>query len=249
MNDFNFLDKMGINILRIRVFRAIDDLESCNKFAYGHMQILKSYGVPVVSSAKTDWFYNPGVYVLIIETLRDHIVIGGVKIHIANDNYALPIENALGEQYPCVYDLVKQETENGTGELCGLWNSIEAAGKGYSTLLMQAGVAQAGIAVASQLNLKSLFALASPWTLATTLKLGFSIEKSIGNNGFLPYPTADLLATLLIVKDIKKLELADSIYKERINDLRNNPQQKKQETGPKGTIDIEYDLIIPNTAK
>ena len=54
-------------MLSIRVFRAIDDLKSCEKFAEGHANVLKDYGVTKVTSARTDWFFNPGVYVVLVE--------------------------------------------------------------------------------------------------------------------------------------------------------------------------------------
>lgn len=232
-------------MVRIRAFRAIDDVDSCRKYAQGHENVLRSYNIPVVTSANTDWFYNPNVFVLSVEIAETQQVIGGTKIHVATDlTSVLPFEDALGDMDTKISQLMLPYKLNGTGELCGLWNSKEAAGLGYSVLLTEAGVAEAGIAFAKQLKLKSLFVLCAPWTVKMTQQAGFTIEESLGNKGTFPYPKPDLLATLLVIKDLERLDNADAIERERIFDLRKNPRQRKTEKGPKGDLDIEYDLLI-----
>ena len=56
-------------MLKIRAFKAVDDLESCKRFAEGHANVLRDYGVTKVTSSKNDWFFNPEVYVVLVETL------------------------------------------------------------------------------------------------------------------------------------------------------------------------------------
>lgn len=230
--------------IKMRAFKATDDLETCKKFALGHRQVLESYGIPKVTSSNDSWFFDNGVFVLVVESLSGDEIFGGARIHLANNMRPLPMEDALGKIDEKIYDLVKRFSVGGTGELCGLWLTRETSGKGFSVLLTEASVAEAGIAIVQQLQLGSLFVLCAPWTVAMTKNAGFTIEESVGNNGTFHYPTADLLATLLLLKDIDTLSTADSNQRERIFDLRLNPKQKKMETGPKGKLEIEYDLSL-----
>jgi len=231
-------------MVRIRAFRAANDPISCEKFAEGHRQVLISYGINKVTSSNLEWISNPEVYVILVESLIDNKILGGTRIHIANESQPLPMETALGKMDQKILDMVGQYKNDGTGELCGLWTSKETSGKGISILLTEAGVAEAGIALAKQLKLKSLFVLCAPWTVGMAQNAGFSIEDSVGDKGTFPYPKPDLLATLLVIKDIDKLEAATPTGRERIYDLRNNPRQKKIENGPKGDLEIEYDLLV-----
>lgn len=231
-------------MVRIRAFRAIDDIESCRKFSEGHSEVLASYGIKKVTSTNTQWFSNPGVYVILVESINDQKILGGTRIHVANAIQPLPMEEALVSIDSKVNDLIKQFSIFNTGELCGLWTSKETSGKGFSILLTDAGVAEAGIALAQQLKLKSIFVLCAPWTVSMAENAGFVIEKSVGSMGTFPYPTPDLLATLLVISDVQKLETANDIERERIFDLRKNPKQKKIEKGLKGEVEVEYDLIV-----
>ena len=55
------------DLVTIRSFTAIDDPEICEEFYEGHINVLRSYGVEPISSAKNQWFHNPEVYGLIAE--------------------------------------------------------------------------------------------------------------------------------------------------------------------------------------
>lgn len=230
----------------MRAFRAINDKESGLKFAEGHHNVLKSFGVLQVTSADVSWLSNPDVYVIIVENTVDQRVLGGARIHVANQKFPLPMEGALGEMDPRVCQLVAEQVSRGVGELCGLWTAKEATGQGLSILLTDAGVAEAGIALAHQLELAWLYVLCAPWTVKMASNAGFTIVESVGNKGTFMYPMADLLATLLVIDDIDTLAHATPEERERIYDLRQNPKQTKTEYGPKGKLEIEYDLFVPD---
>lgn len=216
------------------------------KFAEGHHNVLKSYGVTQVTSADLSWLSNPDVYVIIVETTAGQRVLGGTRIHVANENFPLPMEGALGVIDPRVCQLVAEQRARGVGELCGLWTAKEATGQGLSILLTDAGVAEAGIALAQQLELASLYVLCAPWTMKMASNAGFTIVEAVGNKGTFMYPMPDLLATLLVIDDIDTLARATPEERERIYDLRRNPKQTKVEYGPKGKLEVEYDLFVSN---
>lgn len=231
-------------MVRIRAFRAVNDTLSCEKFAEGHRQVLISYGINQVTSSNLEWLSNPEVYVILVESLTDNKILGGTRIHVANNIKPLPMEDALGKMDGKVHALVKKKSLQSTGELCGLWTSRETSGKGISILLTEAGVAEAGIALAQRLKLNSIFVLCAPWTVQMAKNAGFVIEDSVGDMGKFPYPKPDLLATLLVIYDLETLKAATPNERERIYDLRNNPKQIRIESGPKGDFEIEYDLVI-----
>ncbi|MBS1688429.1 MAG: hypothetical protein JSS96_06875, partial [Bacteroidetes bacterium] len=136
-----------------------------------------------------------------------------------------------------VYDLVDKYRGNRTGELCGLWNSKAIAGKGFSFLLTKMGVA-----LAILLKMNSLFVLCAPYTVEMCEKAGFVVEDSIGDKGKFIYPKLDLIATILLIKDLYNLPTADSDFKKRILDLASNPVQVSVETGPKGDFEVDFNL-------
>src|SRR5215203_4665582 len=114
--------------LKIKSFRAIDDKDSCRQFAEGHAKVLLDYGVTKVTSSSTDWFYNPSVYVMMAENANTNEVVGGIRIHVADGKNRLPMEDAISIVDSSVYGLIDRHTQDGTAELCGLWNSKTTAG-------------------------------------------------------------------------------------------------------------------------
>lgn len=225
----------------IRIFRADQEIDSCMRYIEGHRKVLEAYGVTQVTSANIDWVYHPSTYIVLVESTEDGRVLGGGRIQIADGKIPLPIETAIDKLDPKIYDLVKAESEKyGTGEYCGLWNSREVAGYGIGSILL----IRIGIAMMDKLNIGSLFAFASPVTLKLSLKVGYKVLREVGINGTFYYPKEDLLATALMLDDPHELTTAIPSERERILDLKKNPVQKTIESGPKGEIEVDYDLRI-----
>jgi hypothetical protein len=228
-------------MLRIRTFKAIDDLESCKRFAEGHANVLRDYGVTKVTSSKNDWFYNPDAYVAIVEEKNSGEVVGGERIHLVNKKFPLPIEEAVSIVEKRIYGLVSSYADNKiTGELCGLWNAKSIAGRGVSWLLTKLGVG-----MAQMIGMDSLFVLCAPYTVEMCQRAGFEIETSIGNQGTFVYPKLDLIATALVVKDMVNLGSADELVRNEIFNYTKNPVSQTIELGPKGETEIEYDILLP----
>lgn len=232
-------------MLRIKVFRAIDDLESCKRFAEGHANVLRDYGVTKVTSSKNDWFYNPDVYVALVEMEDTGVVVGGERIHLANKDFPLPIEEAVSIVEERIYDLVASYADNKkTGELCGLWNAKAIAGKGVSILLTKLGVA-----LANRLKMDSLFVLCAPYTVSMCQAAGFEIETSIGNQGTFIYPKLDLVATALVVKDVIGLNTANDGFRKEIFSYIETPVSNTIVLGEKGETEVAYNLLLSNMDK
>lgn len=232
-------------MISIRAFKAIDNPISCEKYIEGHRKLLESYGVAEIVAPNHNWVQDPGAYVIIVENMITGKTLGGTRIQIRSEMLSLPLEDAVGKMDKKVYDLVNEYDKNGTAEFCGLWNSREVAGMGIgSVFLVRAGVARAGVVIANELNIQSLFALCASYTLPIAKKAGFIVESSVGDNGTFPYPKDEFKAIVAINKDLKKLSYATDYERKEINDLRKNPIQTKIEKGPRGETTVLYDLKI-----
>lgn len=232
-------------MFKIRSFRAISDRASSLKFAEGHGRVLTAIGVETVSSAEPDWINNPGAYCIIVESVDGLKVYGGARIQVKSDKYPLPLEEAIGKLDPKIYEVVEDYNKSGTAELCGLWNSREVAGMGIGSILLgRACVARAGLVLADQLQLGSLFALCASYTLKMALGTGFEVERSVGDNGKFAYPKEDFIAVTAVHKNLKNLSTAKPEEKGAIKSLRENPYQEREEKGPKGISVVIYDLRL-----
>ena len=62
--------------------------------------------------------------------------------------------------------------------------------------------------------------------------------------GFTTYPKLDLIATAVIISNLRTLENAEPDIRDMVFDLIENPVQIKKESGPRGDIEVMYDLKI-----
>lgn len=232
---------------RIRAFRATTDQEACLKFIEGHRHILETVGVNQVTSSKDEWMYNPASFAIIVESLDKQKVYGGARINVANGITPLPIEEATGYMDNKIYNMVKALSQNGTGELCGSWNSREASGLGIGAFF----ITRAGVAIAEQIGISSIWALCAPYTVKFSERVGCIVVDRLGNHGTFYYPKQDLLATAVLLEDTEKLNFADPYEAEKIRSLRLQPKQFCREQVPYRTreIDIEWDLEIKDASK
>ncbi len=235
------LFKDGRPVVRLRAFRAIDDPATCERFIEGHARVLTAIGVKKVTSSKDEWMFNPAAFVLIVESLDGENVYGGARVHVAGGTQPLPIEEATGNMDSKIFDLVWAYARQGTGEVCGLWNSREIAGYGVGSIFLT----RAAVAISTQIGLKSLFALCAPYTVAMAQSVGYQLETSVGNNGTFYYPKLDLLATTLILQDVKELSSANDDEREAIFQIRKQVNLTTVEKLRKREIEIEYKLELP----
>lgn len=227
--------------VRLRAFRAIDDPDSCALFVEGHAHVLTSIGVTKVTSSNNEWTKNPAAFVLIVESIDGRKVYGGARVHVAGGSDLLPIELATGHMDKTVYDLIWNYAQNGTGELCGLWNSREIAGYGIGCIFL----IRAAVAIAYQIGLQSLCALCAPYTIKPVESVGMEHETSIGNDGTFYYPKLDLLATTMILRDVATLSKADEEDRIAIFKLRDNLKIVRKEVLRKKEVIINYEILIP----
>lgn len=223
--------------ITLRAFHAVSEPETAYRFFQGHVNVLKSYGVDPISSARKEWTENPAVFGIIAE--RGTEVVGGVKIHKTGGTQMLPVEEGVGYMDERLYDIVRHYGKTGAGEACGLWNARDLSGWGLSRIMMIAIVA-----LAEQIEVQTLFGLSSDHTLPLFQEFGYEIIRVLGNNGDFVYPTPDYLARVIIM-DAKTLSRALPYNREVIFALRAQPEQLRQEKSNKGVLNINYKLKLP----
>lgn len=226
--------------VNIKVFRADKNPEDCLRYVEGHHKVLESYGVTQVTSASVDWMNEPYSYIIFGEDAENGKVLGGGRIQLDGGTLPIPVVNAIEKLDPRIKEYVRQKALYRTGEYCGLWNSREVAGFGIGSIFLM----RVGVAVIDQLRLGSLFAFASQATYKNSLNIGFRIIRNLGINGIFYYPKEDLIATALVIDDPIQLSGADQNERDKIFNFRTHPVQRVIESGPRGEIEVDYDLHI-----
>lgn len=127
------------------------------------------------------------------------------------------------------------------GEVCGLWNSRKFAPKLGITVLLSI----AAISICDQMNVKNLFAICAGYTLPMARRLGFEIERSVGNDGEFIYPNSNFVARVLRMNCIT-LATSNNQYRNEILELRTDRNRDKKITMESGEIDLHYDLGLTN---
>ena len=224
--------------IKIRAYKASDNLGLCEKFLYGHKQVLINYGITNITTNNDDWMKWDSVYCVIAEK-ENGTIVSGIRIHLADGKNLLPVEKAIGKIDPKIHDIVKHYFDKGIGELCALWNAKEVAGMGLSILLVRAG-----ISAANQLKCQILLGIGADYTLKMFNKVGFVVNNSLGNNGEFIYPNENYVARVLGILNAKDLATAEKFDRDRMFDLRKNPVQNCNEMGSKHQIEIQYNLLI-----
>lgn len=229
-------------MIKIRAFRAIDDYDACQKFILGHQKVLENIGVKKVTSSKNEWAENPAAFVIIVESLDGSKVYGGSRVHVSGGTQLLPIEEATGFMDKTIYDIVNEYAYNGTGEICGLWNSREVAGMGIGSVFLT----RACVAIAEQIKLDSLFALCAPYTVKMAESVGYHLLDKVGNKGTFYYPKLDLVATAMILEDVETISKAEPEERAHIETMRHNLNGKRIEILRGKELEIDFQLEIPN---
>jgi len=230
------------NEIRIRAFRAPDDIDTCRKFIIGHKRVLEIYGISNISTNTEDWIYSRSIFVVVVETLDGEKLYGGARVQVADGVTPLPIEVATGKMDPSIYSIVREKAQFGTGELSGLWNSKEVAGLGIGSIFPS----RVSVVIAEQIGLTSMFSLCSPTTVRFNQWIGSKVLETVGNDGTFYYPKLDLVATACFLEDVTTLKDAHPREREKMLFLRKNLQCVVPEKSPFKNlyVNVHYDLKI-----
>lgn len=232
---------MNRHRIAIRIFKATREPHTCLDYMRKHQEVLSVFGIQMITSNNNRWVDNPGIYVIVAESMDTGEMMAGIRIQLARGNQELPIADATGHIDPRVYEVIKTYDEQGlTGEITALWNGRTYKGIGLSSLLITASTA-----VLNQLNVSSILGLCDTRNIDTMRDNGgYTIEASIGMEGYFYYPKQGLKAWAIILRDPKTVKHALPDVRELISDLRKNPDQRKMLTRGDALLDIDFKLTI-----
>jgi N-acyl-L-homoserine lactone synthetase len=221
-----------------RAYHAPANRDVCMQFLAGHVKVLKDYGITNITTNTQEWMDWHCVWLIVaLNELGE--VQGGIRVHMADGEHLLPVEKAIGKIDPKIHEIVEQYRHEGVGELCALWNSKEVAGAGLSMLLTRAG-----ISIVNQVGIKTLMGICADYTLKMFSRVGFVVDKSLGNGGDFVYPNENYIARVLGILNASDLSTAEPYDRERMLSLRNQPNQIFMEEGPKGSeLEVNYHLF------
>jgi hypothetical protein len=222
----------------IRAYRAIDEPETCAEFLLGHRRVLEEFNLENISTNTPKWISHENTYVVIAEYEGE--IIGGVRMQIVDDSFPLPLEEAVAHFDCKIYNLVTEKNRDGGAcELCGLWNSRKIPPNIGLTRIISA----AAISLSNSLNVRNVFAICAGYTLGTAIKMGFVIQKSVGNNGEFVYPNSNFKARVLCMNG-DTLGTSALDYKREIMTFRNNPNYETNIIVEGATMEIKYQLNL-----
>lgn len=225
---------------RLRAFRAVDDPAGCEQFYTAHRAALDFHGMHGVTSLDPEWFDNPLVHAILLESLDGGQALAGIRVQRADGGrFLLPTE--LAHRDATVRDYIRHRLATGIGEVCGAWTAPTIA----KTTIFQL-VTCAGFSLTARLGVNQVLASCATYTVKTATDLGLVIERSLGDQGSFHYPTPGNVSYFVVLRDTTTFEHANLTYRETILDLRARPQQHRTVNAGRFIFDIDVDLSAPD---
>ncbi len=230
---------------KVFAYRAIDQPDLCEQYIAGHVKVLTDYGITNITSNNNTWTKNPHIYCIGLKEVNSNILLGGIRIQLADGLYPLPVENAIGYMDSNIYTMVDRYAQNGkVGELSGLWVNNKLKGMEFGPHLVRASIASS-----NQLNFKTLIGICAGYSLKMFNQVGFIIDTSLGKKGDFPYPNDNYIAHVVGILNAITLNSATEYDKKIMTSLRKNNVQKRSQIYSGNKIEINYDLkyhkIVP----
>lgn len=225
-------------MVKIRAFRAVDEPETCHAFLAGHRKVLEEFNLENISTNTPKWIRHENSFVVVAEFQNE--IIAGARMQVADNSFALPVSDAVAHFDPKIDTLIANKmNDGGASELCGLWNSRKLPPNLGITML----VSMAAVSLAQQIQTKNVFAICAGYTLRAAMKMGFAVEKSVGNNGEFVYPNSKYTARVLSMNGYS-LENTIQEYKQEIELLRKNGTLLKTVLLNGDLLEITYDVRL-----
>lgn len=229
--------------VEIKVYKTSDKLGDAARLHESHKKHMESLNLGCIKSIDDEWITSNNCYFIIAQLSTTKEIIAGARLQIKTSNNTLPMEKALTSMGKHINANIIENYV--TAEICGLWSSKKAILMGIpSTLLGNAAVAAAYL-----LKLKTVFVFCSPKSVSISKQCGFEQDCSLCNESTLAYPTAQIISTILSLKNLQSLPAKEMEEKENILSLINNPFQKKtfDRKGSKTVVNINLENIFHNS--
>lgn len=223
----------------IVAFYATDNKKVCDEFSEGHIKVLADFGITNVTSNNDYWKDDSKMIVITCRERDTGIMVGGVRVELKYEGVELPLEKGVGYMDERVYDDVRKSNIEGTCEICGLWTSRRAFGKGIAML-----VSRVAVGLVPTLPVNSVYCLVAQFTRDMVKSLGFRELMEVGNNGEFPYPNDKFQAYVLSIPDIYGLPNATDENREFMHKMRQTESFVDSHQSPRGELEIHYNLKL-----
>lgn len=229
-------------MVKVEVYKAVDHFPECKEFIIGHRKVLQVFDIANITSASLEWAFSPVTHIIVIRRTDNNKLIGGARIQESDGKLSLPMEDAVLEMDPSVTGYINNLREGGgVAEICGLWNTREAAKLGIGSYFMT----RVALGISTQLRVKSLVMLCAPSTVKMAQDMGSEIIMGLGDEGKFYYPKLDLVATTMVMPDIYDLSKLSEFERDNVMEFRNNRIQTTEYVGKRGVaIEVDYNLEI-----
>ncbi len=227
--------------LTVTAHSAPESVGNCRRSAQVHAQVLRMYDIGNITSAKQGWWENENTFVLLMEDTHTGDPLGAVRLQRWGNGIPLPIERALTKVDARVHDWVASFSDEGVGELCGLWCSPRL--KGYA---LGAVLTRMGLSIATQARARTVLGLCDTRNVAANERIGFARDPELATCGTFEYPRPGLNAHVLRVADA--VELAGAMPDDRlaIDEYREEPVGSELVQGKDGWLELTRDLrLVP----
>lgn len=168
----------------LHVFRSADDPKLSERFAQGHEAVLRAAGITKLTSFGQDWLGDENAILFLLTCQDDDVLLSGMRLQRRSGYGSLPMERAVGSEYPELGDHLDNLQDEGCAEFCALWSRRETAVAGIAMLPM----ACVGLGLMPQLNIRHGFAFMGTNMRPIQRELGFTILEHIGEDGQFDYP-------------------------------------------------------------
>jgi len=171
----------GLELLELRIFKAIDRPDEALNFAFGQKQQLKTRNISGVKSAKSNWTTNPSVHLMAL--YAGEKIVGGTRLHLNNNDYLYPFLEAAMHCDDTLMQVMKRPRNPHHAEGCGLWLAQRYSGFGLGEFLTRAL-----ITTAHRLGLDHIYGICPRHTMDPFRKIGFHFLTLDDNVIAIPYP-------------------------------------------------------------
>jgi len=226
--------------LWIRAFRPVDEPKLAAEYLLEHERVLTDIGVTPALASSNRWLSDPSVHLIV--AMHDRLgMVAGIRVQPAGQSGPLPMEQAIAPLDSGIHGALRFLEEGGVAEICGLWNAHRFAGRGLPLLLSESAVA-----LASQLNLRSMTCFVAHYTLRHARKVGFVPLEGIGDKGVFTYPIPSIRSIAMVIPDAFALTHASLRIRESIFSLRTRPVQSRLENPAGCALEVNYLLHADN---
>lgn len=226
------------DLITIHAFRPQNDPIAYRSYLEGHHAVLADLGVLAVVKPKGPE-EEPPDRIIVVAVHEELGMVGGIRIDSAGPGRQLPMQKALSALEPRVDGVIEQLTNEGCGEICGLWNSSRFAGRGVPLLLSEAAVS-----LVHQLGMRHLVCFVAHYTLRHALKVGFQLMDNLGEGGAFTYPIPRIKSFAMVIPDTVLLANAPQAWRKRILGLRCRPHQDRVEAPTGIPYGVRYRLQL-----